>query len=57
MEKGIANLKTYLSSRKQHFDEEDVLMFISSMIEVFAHLQKSEVAHRDIKPSNILLFS
>jgi hypothetical protein len=41
MEKGIANLKTYLSSRKQYFDEEDVLMFISSMIEVFAHLQKS----------------
>lgn len=27
------------------------------MIEVFAHLQRSEVAHRDIKPSNILLFS
>lgn len=32
-------------------------MFITSMIETFAHLQKSEVAHRDIKPSNILLFS
>jgi serine/threonine protein kinase len=57
MEKGIANLKTYLSSRKEYFEEEDVLMFITSMIEVFAHLQKSEVAHRDIKPSNILLFS
>ena len=27
------------------------------MIEVFAHLQKSDIAHRDIKPSNILLFS
>jgi len=57
MVKGIANLKTYLSSRKEYFEEEDVLMFITSMIEVFAHLQKSEVAHRDIKPSNILLFS
>lgn len=57
MEKGIANLKTYLSSRKEPFDQEDVIMFITCMIEVFAHLQKSEVAHRDIKPSNILLFS
>ena len=57
MEKGMANLKTYISQRKTLFDTEDVLMFITTMIEVFAHLQKSEIAHRDIKPSNILLFS
>jgi len=57
MEKGIANLKTYLGQRQSHFDEQDILMFITSMVEVFAHLQRSEVAHRDIKPSNILLFS
>ena len=57
MEKGMANLKTYLSQRKALFDTEDVLLFITTMIEVFAHLQKSDIAHRDIKPSNILLFS
>jgi serine/threonine protein kinase len=57
MEKGITNLKTYLSSRTQPFEQEDVIMFITSMLEAFQHLQTSEVAHRDIKPSNILLFS
>jgi serine/threonine protein kinase len=57
MEKGLANLKTYLAERTQPFDEDDVLMFFTSMLEVFAHLQRSEVAHRDIKPSNVLLFS
>lgn len=56
MEKGITNLKTFLSQRKNTFSQEEVLSFITSMIEVFAHLQRSEVAHRDIKPSNILLF-
>lgn len=57
MEKGITNLKSYLGQRKSHFEQEDILLFITNMIEVFAHLQKSEVAHRDIKPSNILIFS
>lgn len=57
MEKGLANLKTFLSQRTAPFAQEDVLMFITSMLEVFAHLQRSEVAHRDIKPSNVLLFS
>lgn len=57
MEKGITNLKTYLSSREHPFEQEDVLMFMTSLLEAFAHLQTSEVAHRDIKPSNILLFS
>lgn len=57
MEKGITNLKTYLSCRTEPFETEDVIMFFTSMIEVFEHLQQSEVAHRDIKPSNILLFS
>lgn len=57
MEKGIANLKTYLSERTSPFEQEDVIMFMASMIEVFAHLQRSEVAHRDIKPSNVLLFA
>lgn len=27
------------------------------MLDVFAHLQKIEIAHRDIKPSNLLIFS
>jgi hypothetical protein len=40
MEKGITNLKAYLNQRKTPFDEEDVIMFFSSMIDVFAHLQK-----------------
>jgi serine/threonine protein kinase len=57
MEKGLANLKTYLGQRTTPFSQEDVLMFFTNMLEVFAHLQRSEVAHRDIKPSNVLLFS
>lgn len=56
MEKGLTNLKAYLSHRKKPFDEEDVTSFFFSMIDAFAHLQKIQVAHRDIKPSNILVF-
>lgn len=32
MEKGLANLKTFLSQRTTSFPEEDVIMFITSMI-------------------------
>ena len=60
MEKGITNLKEYLEHRRERrafFSEDDILSFITSMLDVFVHLQKIEVAHRDIKPSNILIFS
>jgi hypothetical protein len=40
MEKGLTNLKAYLSHRKKPFDEEDVTSFFFSMIDAFAHLQK-----------------
>ena len=56
MEKGLTNLKAYLSQRKAPFSEDQVISFFISMIDAFAHLQKIEVAHRDIKPSNILVF-
>jgi serine/threonine protein kinase len=56
MEKGLTNLKAYLSQRKDPFTEDEITSFLSSMLDGFAHLQKIEVAHRDIKPSNILVF-
>lgn len=57
MEKGITNLQAFLLHRNSFFSPEEVMKFLASMIEVFAHLQRSEIAHRDIKPSNILIFS
>ena len=27
------------------------------MLDVYAHLQKIEIAHRDVKPSNLLIFN
>ena len=43
--------------KRQYFSEDDVLLFLSSMLDAFAHLQRVELAHRDVKPSNILIFS
>ena len=43
MEKGITNLKEFLQHRKdkkQYLSEDDVLNFITSMLDVFTHLQK-----------------
>ena len=61
MEKGLTNLKEFLQfkkekQKKEFFSESDVLCFIASMIDSFAHLQRVELAHRDAKPSNILIF-
>ena len=60
MEKGITSLKEFLEHRKQtqaYFSEDDVLSFITSLLDAFVHLQKVELAHRDVKPSNIIIFS
>ena len=57
MEKGLTNLKTFLSHQKNCFPEHCIINLLHCMIDVFAHLQKIEIAHRDIKPSNILIFS
>ena len=43
MEKGITNLKEYLEHRRERrafFSEDDILSFITSMLDVFVHLQK-----------------
>ena len=59
MEKGTTNLKQFLQHRKdkkKYFSEDKVLNFIASMLDVFTHLQKIQLAHRDVKPSNILIF-
>jgi serine/threonine protein kinase len=60
MEKCKVNLKEYLFYKKEKLEypsEDDILGFISSMIDSFVHLQKLDMAHRDAKPSNILICS
>lgn len=40
---------------KNHYSEQEMRMFISDLIDMFADMQRKRIAHRNIKPSNILV--
>jgi serine/threonine protein kinase len=58
MEKGITSLDHLINERIhtcRYFTEEEVIYFITAMIDAHRHLQSLSIAHRDIKPENIIL--
>jgi serine/threonine protein kinase len=58
MEKGITSLSFFINKRaetKNYFTNQEVLNFISKMLEGHIHLQNLHIAHRDVKPENILI--
>lgn len=60
MEKGVTSLDNILEERtknKTYFSEEEVISFITSMLDAHGHLQNISIAHRDIKPENIIVTS
>lgn len=58
MEKGITSLDHLIADRVQtgiRFTENEIIHFLTTMIEAHKHLQSKAIAHRDIKPENIIL--
>lgn len=59
MERALKDIDDEITSRsssQQHWSEDELYSFLSSLVEALAFMQENNMAHRDIKPANILIF-